>query len=209
MDPADPTELADPMDPSVESAEKSEPFYLSMIRRLVPDGSGGFIIQAEAGKNTAEQSGSIGDELSPDLAGFSSIQDIQRPPAPLAEDFQWFVVDERLQLVRGLTADDNPRIVSIAGGILWPDTCATDSSNCQPTFGRPVSIQKVTQDTESEYWILDAESGRIRAYDRSDPSGDYSVENALGYPGFSYSSCYGNGCPPSTLNSQLSNFTPP
>ena len=70
MDPADPTELADPTDPSVESAEKSEPFYLSMIRRLVPDGSGGFIIQAEAGKNTAEQSGSIGDELSPDQLGW-------------------------------------------------------------------------------------------------------------------------------------------
>ena len=72
-----------------------------------------------------------------------------------------------------------------------------------------MSIQKVTQDTESEYWILDAESGRIRAYDRSESVGRLRCrECAGGYPGSATAVAMWQWLPhdPSTLNSQLLKF---
>ncbi|MBT6176155.1 MAG: DUF4215 domain-containing protein, partial [Deltaproteobacteria bacterium] len=188
-------------------AGDSEPLYLSTIRRISADGSGGFIIQAEAGRNTEPENGNIGDFESPSEAAFSEIQDIQEAQkdsgGDYIGDYEWLAIDQKLNLIRGVTHTSPYKIQSVAGGVKWSDDCATDPVECSPTFGRPVSIQKVS----SDYWILDSEAGRIRAY--SEETSPYRVDNVLGYPGFNYSSCSELGCAdPATLSSQVAKYHP-
>ena len=185
----------------------SEPLYLSVIRRLTSDGSGGFIVQAEAGRNTEPENGNIGDFLSPAVAAFSEIQDIQEAQkdsgGDYIGDYEWLAIDQKLSLIRGVTHTTPFQIQSVAGGVKWSDDCATNPVECSPTFGRPVSMQQVS----SEYWILDSEAGRIRAY--SEATTPYRVDNVLGYPGFNYSSCSESGCAdPATLGSQVAKYHP-
>ena len=189
----------------------SEPLYLSVIRRLLPNGSGGFTIQAEAGSNTDPVNGSIGDFENPSEAAFSEVQDIQEAQKDSGGnyigDYEWLATDQKLKLIRGVTHTAPYQIQSVAGGVKWSDDCATDPIACSPTFGRPVSIQKVTQSAESEYWVLDSEAGRIRGY--SEETEPYRVDNVLGYPGFNYSSCSESGCAePASLSSQVAKYHP-